>query len=155
LIQKPPNITVLSCIWKPTNRALHTLSILLQLQSFFLEEKNISLYIKEDISTSKIYRNLSVNHDPVKGKVWSCASHWDVDVVLGNKKAKRTKVVPKIPSSVKTIRVQLGSKPTIRLQLKAKSSTITEQKSVSSNSTPMIQQKKPSVTKNITQGLDY
>jgi len=67
------------------------LSILLQLQSFLLEKEDTTLYIKVDFATSKMYRNHSVNHDPSKGKVWPCASHWDVAVVLGKKKAKRTK----------------------------------------------------------------
>jgi len=80
------------------------LSILLQLQSFLLEEEDTSRYIQQDIVNSLKFSNKKVGHDPSCGLIWPCAPHWDVDVVLGKKKKPIPKVVkkkPKVPVAKK------------------------------------------------------
>ncbi|KAG2383470.1 hypothetical protein C9374_004141 [Naegleria lovaniensis] len=68
------------------------MSLLLQLQSFLLEEEYEQRdYIQGDIGLTRKYSNqlerLSSQHthDPSKGLIWPCAPHWNVKEILNSK----------------------------------------------------------------------
>ncbi|EFC45274.1 ubiquitin-conjugating enzyme family protein [Naegleria gruberi] len=62
------------------------LSILLQLQSFLLEEEDRQeRYIQSDIDASRKYVNSTTGHNPTKGTIYPCAPYWNVSEILASK----------------------------------------------------------------------
>jgi len=59
------------------------LSILLQLQSFLLEEEQAQLrHIEGDIKKSREFKHEEVGHCPRKGMIWPMAPHWNTKEIL-------------------------------------------------------------------------